>query len=85
MASALILIGEEQAKEDSIARLLETETKRPLQPAPAEGLSLWDTDCGIEWLPVTTEGRSGEFIDHLVRHYALMENVCRVIGSPHPD
>jgi tRNA pseudouridine38-40 synthase len=85
MASALILIGEEQAKEDSIARLLETETKRPLQPAPAEGLILWDTDCGIEWLPVTAECRSGEFIDHLVRHYALMENVCRVIGSSHPD
>jgi tRNA pseudouridine38-40 synthase len=84
MASALILIGEEKADESSIARLLEAETKRPLQPAPAEGLILWDTDCGIEWTPVTAEGRSGTFVDHLVLHYALMEKVCRVLRGPQP-
>jgi tRNA pseudouridine38-40 synthase len=85
MASALILVGEEKAKEDSIARLLEAEAKRPLQPAPAEGLILWNTDCGIAWAPVTAKGRSIAFVDHLVRHYALMERVCRVLGAPHPD
>ncbi len=85
MASALILVGEEKADEGSIARLLEEEAKRPLQPAPAEGLVLWDTDCGIAWIPITAEGQSGAFVDHLVRHYALMEKICRVLRAPHPD
>ena len=81
MASALQLVGEEEADEGSIARLLETDAIRPIQPAPAEGLILWDTDCGVVWTPVITEGQSGAFIDHLVRHHALMEKVCSVLKT----
>ena len=79
MASALLLIGNGKADESSITRLLETDADRPLQPAPAEGLILWDTDYGISWTPVTVEGQSGAFIDHLKRHHALMEMMCRVL------
>ena len=79
MASALHLIGDGEADESSIASLLEADAIRPLQPAPAEGLILWDIDCGISWTPVTAEGQSGAFIDHLVRHHALMEKMCRVL------
>ena len=82
MASALLLIGDGEADEGSIARMLEADIDRPLQPAPAEGLILWDTDCGIVWTPVTGEGQSGAFVDHLVRHHALMEKMCRVIKEP---
>ena len=81
MASALLLIGEGRSDEDCIARLLEADAVRPLQPAPAEGLILWDTDCGITWTPLTLEGQSGAFMDHLVRHHALMEKVCRVLKT----
>lgn len=84
MASALLLIGDGQADESSIAHLLEADADRPLQPAPAEGLILWDTDCGIRWTPVTVEGQSGAFIDHLKRHHALMEMMCRVL-KPNKD
>jgi tRNA pseudouridine38-40 synthase len=79
MAAALLQVGEEERDEQSIARLLVADADRPLQPAPAEGLVLWDTDCGIVWTPLTTEGQSGAFVDHLVRHHALMEKVCRVL------
>jgi tRNA pseudouridine38-40 synthase len=81
MAAALLLVGDGEADEESIARLLEADADRPLQPAPAEGLILWDTDCGIVWTPVTVEGQSGAFIDHLVRHHALMEKMCRVLKT----
>ncbi|MDO9550402.1 MAG: tRNA pseudouridine(38-40) synthase TruA [Methanoregula sp.] len=81
MASALLLVGEGESDEGSIARLLEADADRPLQPAPAEGLILWDTDCGIAWNPVSVEGQSGAFMDHLVRHHALMEKVCRVLKT----
>jgi tRNA pseudouridine38-40 synthase len=83
MASALLLVGEEKVDISSIARLLETDADRHLQPAPAEGLILWDTDCGIAWTPLTAEGQSSACIDHLARHHALMEKVCRVLKTPH--
>jgi len=79
MASALFLIGEGKAHEDSIAHLLAAETDSPLQPAPAEGLILWDTDCGFSWMPVQSADRSTSYLDHLVHHHALMENVCRTL------
>ena len=79
MASALLLVGDGEADEDSITRLLKADADRPLQPAPAEGLILWDTDCEIVWTPVTVEGQSGAFIDHLKRHHAIMEKMCRVL------
>jgi tRNA pseudouridine38-40 synthase len=81
MASALLLVGDKEADEGSIAHLLEADADRPLQPAPAEGLILWDTDCGIRWTPVTVKGQSCAFIDHLVRHHALMEKMCRVLKN----
>ncbi|MDO9326248.1 MAG: tRNA pseudouridine(38-40) synthase TruA [Methanoregula sp.] len=81
MAAALLLVGHGEADESSITGLLKADAIRPLQPAPAEGLILWDTDCGITWRPVTAEGQSGAFIDHLVRHHALMEKMCRVLKT----
>ncbi len=84
MASALLRVGEGEADEGCIARLLESDAIRPLQPAPAEGLILWDTDCGLTWTPVTAEGQSGAFIDHLVRHHALLEKVCSVLKTRNP-
>lgn len=81
MAAALYLVGDGEADEGSIDRLLIADALRPLQPAPAEGLILWDTDCGISWNPVNVEGQSGAFIDHLVRHHALLEKVCRVLKT----
>ncbi|MDD1694202.1 MAG: tRNA pseudouridine(38-40) synthase TruA [Methanoregula sp.] len=79
MATALLRVGNGDAEEISIDELLTAEAKKPLQPAPAEGLILWDTDCGISWTPLPAGERSSIFLDQLSRHYALMGNVCRVM------
>jgi tRNA pseudouridine38-40 synthase len=79
MAAALLRIGDGEEDEDSLDRLLTSEAERPLQPAPAEGLVLWETDCGICWTPMPAHERSTGFIDQLTRHHALMEKVCRTI------
>jgi tRNA pseudouridine38-40 synthase len=84
MASALLKIGEEEEDEDFISRLLEAEPEKALQPAPAEGLVLWDTDCGIVWQPITVRERSTVFIDELIRHHSLMGQVCRVLQQGRP-
>lgn len=82
MATALIRIGYRESAEASIQRYLQGDIGKPLSPAPAEGLVLWDTDCGIRWSPLTERERSSTFMNHLRRHHALMENVCRVIRQP---
>ena len=82
MASALLRVGTGEAKEESIQQYLEGEIDKPLSPAPAEGLVLWETDCGVSWSPLPEGERSSQFIDHLYRHHALMVKVCRLLKNP---
>ena len=82
MAAALSLVGSGEAGVDMIAELLESATDRPIQPAPAEGLVLWDTDCGLTWSEIPVGTRSAAFMDHLIRHHALMKNVCCLLRKP---
>lgn len=79
MAAALFRIGCGEASPDSIGELLTAPAQKPLQPAPAEGLILWDTDCDVTWQPVPAAERSLRFIDQLSRHHILMERVCRTV------
>jgi tRNA pseudouridine38-40 synthase len=58
------------------------EAEKPLAPAPAEGLVLWDTDCGVSWSRLAEGERSSTFMDHLCRHHALLEKVCQVLKIP---
>jgi tRNA pseudouridine38-40 synthase len=79
MATALLRIGEGVAGEESILYYLQGGGERPISPAPAEGLVLWNTDCGVSWSPLPPGERSAQFMTHLCRHHALMEKVCRVL------
>jgi tRNA pseudouridine38-40 synthase len=75
-------VGDGDEDAGSISRLLEQTTeKSSLQPAPAEGLVLWDTDVGVTWTCLPAGDRSTHFMDHLCRHHALMEKVCRLLKS----
>jgi tRNA pseudouridine38-40 synthase len=82
MASALLRVGNGMIREESILQYLKGEIDKPLSPAPAEGLVLWDTNCGVSWSPLPEGERSSTFMDHLCRHHALMEKVCRLLKSP---
>lgn len=82
MATALLLVGIGEAEPDSIAQYLLGEAEKPLAPAPAEGLVLWDTDCGVSWSRLAEGERSSTFMDHLCRHHALLEKVCQVLKIP---
>jgi tRNA pseudouridine38-40 synthase len=82
MATALIQVGNGETEPGSIALSLQGESDKPVSPAPAEGLVLWETDCGVNWSGLAERERSSQFIDHLSRHHALMEKVCRVLKIP---
>jgi tRNA pseudouridine38-40 synthase len=81
MAAALYQIGLVLEQEDYIARLLEATADKPLQPAPAEGLILWDTGCGIQWTEIESGDRCETYLDHLIAHHALMGKVCRALRN----
>ena len=82
MAAALLKVGENEEEESFILSLLEGEIKRPLQPASAEGLILWDTDCGIEWIPIPIDPRTSTYVDHIMGHHVLMGKVCSLLRTP---
>ena len=79
MAAALLLAGNGELDAEGIRLMLEGPAARPVQPAPAEGLILWDTDCGLTWEPLPSADRSATYCTELLRHHALMEQVCRAV------
>jgi len=79
MAAALFSAGNGELDADGIRLMLEGPAARPVQPAPAEGLILWDTDCGVTWDPIPSADRSATYCTELLRHYELMGQVCRVV------
>jgi tRNA pseudouridine38-40 synthase len=82
MAAVLLRVGNGELTDDSVRWYLQGEADKPVSPAPAEGLVLWDTDCGLRWSSLPERERSSIFMDHLCRHHALMEKVCRVLKNP---
>jgi len=81
MAAAVQQVGKGEQEENWIDALLLHESEKPVQPAPAEGLVLHDTDCGIVWTPMPVDKRSGTYLMQLRGHHALMGRVCRVLGE----
>jgi tRNA pseudouridine38-40 synthase len=81
MATVLRLAGEGELDDTVIISLLEGEAKRAFQPAPAEGLILWETNCETEWIPMPTAERSATHMEHVGRHHALMANMCQILRS----
>ena len=61
--------------------LLEQESAKAVPPAPAEGLILWDTDCGITFTLMPVDNRSASYLVYLRRHHALMEQVCGTLAA----
>ncbi len=80
MASVLLSIGCGEAPEDAVRNGLSGDSDKPFPPAPAEGLILWETDCGISWTLLQERERSAEVLEHLRRHHALMGKVCTVLN-----
>lgn len=80
MAMALASVGAGESDTGCVARLLEKEAERAIPPAPAEGLILWDTDCGVTFSPIAPDERSMSYLSHLRSHHALMEQVCTAVS-----
>jgi tRNA pseudouridine38-40 synthase len=83
MATVLQEVGRGESDEGLIRPLLEKKLPRPAA-APAEGLVLWNVDCGIDFLEMPRAARSGTYLKKLRRHHRLMEQICRLMAPEEP-
>ena len=78
MASVLGSVGTGVTGEVGVRRLLEEKRPRPAA-APAEGLVLWNVNCGIDFLPMDPAPRSRAYFAEMRRHHHRMDRICRLI------
>jgi tRNA pseudouridine38-40 synthase len=81
MARAVQQVGDGEQDEDWIGGLLAQTTDKAIQPAPAEGLILWDIDCGVTWTSLLPADRSRTHLADLQRHHDLMCRVCHALDE----
>jgi tRNA pseudouridine38-40 synthase len=79
MAGVLDRVGRGEAGAERIRELLAGPASPRVPPAPAEGLILWDVDCGITFRELPIDHRSLDALTFLRRHHALMARICQVL------
>jgi tRNA pseudouridine38-40 synthase len=79
MASALAEIGRGSQDDEMIRQRLAGENTAPIPPAPAEGLVLWEVDCGVSWTSLPVDRRSFEFLEMRRAHHSVMSRVCNLL------
>lgn len=79
MAAALDLVGSGRGDEDQVRQRLAGVCTRPLTPAPAEGLILWEVDCGLTWTPMPVDRRTRAHLERCHAHHAVMTRVCSLL------
>ncbi|WAI00382.1 tRNA pseudouridine(38-40) synthase TruA [Methanogenium organophilum] len=76
IVTALVAIGRNEIDTDYLTALLNaTPRMRHLTPAPAEGLILWDIDCGITFTPLAVSGRRKDAVRERRRYFETMKKV----------
>ena len=79
MAGVLEAVGQGEAGEERIRQLLAEPSGPRMPPAPAEGLILWEVECGITFQEIPVDHRSVDYLTFFRRHHALMARVCQVL------
>ena len=81
MAGALLAAGQGSPGGDRIRELLGGVPGDRFPPAPAQGLVLWEVDCGIAFSPLEQSPRSRAYLDAVRGHHEVMAHVTSVLGQ----
>ena len=81
MAGALLAAGHGGLGEDGIRELLGGAPGDRFPPAPAQGLVLWEVDCGIAFAPLEQSTRSMAYLDTVRGHHEVMARVTLILGQ----
>jgi tRNA pseudouridine38-40 synthase len=85
MATLLGEVGAGRANRNDIVRLLECRGSERVAAAPAEGLILWDVDCGIHFTSLPIGARHDRYLTEEYHRYLLLEElISQFLGCrPH--
>jgi tRNA pseudouridine38-40 synthase len=75
MTGLLSDVGAGRAGREDIVRLLDTPGKERVPAAPAEGLVLWEVDCGITFTPLVMGPRHETYLTTEHRRHLLLEEI----------
>jgi tRNA pseudouridine38-40 synthase len=75
MTSMLAAVGAGKASQEDIVHLLEMPREQRISAAPAEGLVLWEVDCGILLTPLAKGSRHETYLTAEHRRHLLMEEI----------
>jgi tRNA pseudouridine38-40 synthase len=81
MAGALLSAGQGGLDEGGIRELLGGSPGERFPPAPAQGLVLWEVDCGIAFTPLAQSPRSRSFLDTVRGHHEVMARITSILGE----
>jgi tRNA pseudouridine38-40 synthase len=79
MAAALLSIGTHEREPELMERLLSGECRRNPPAAPADGLVLWDIDCGVTFTPTEPDPRSRDWIGSARRQAIVRERIISLL------
>lgn len=85
IVTALLAAGRGTATEDDVSCLLNGNGIARVPAAPAEGLVLWDVDCGISFTPLPLLESHRQELESLHRHYMVLERITRLLCGGDPD
>lgn len=75
MVTTLLDVGRGTATETDVNRLLEGKCEQRVPPAPADGLVLWDVDCGIFFTPLSMAARQYQKLRALHHYYRVLGEI----------
>lgn len=79
MATALGKVGKGSMEPEDITRLLEQERNGRLPAAPAEGLVLWEVECGLAFHPLGKPPSTVAFIENVHRRHAILKKIVEIL------
>lgn len=85
MVTTLLAVGRGTVSDTEVNRLLEGSSGQRVPPAPAEGLVLWDVDCGICFTPLPMAARHHQRLTALHHHYLVLGEITGLSLSSKGD
>jgi tRNA pseudouridine38-40 synthase len=79
MATALEKIGNGAMEPGDLALLLEGHGKGRVAAAPAEGLVLWEVECGLAFHHLGKSGSTAAFIENVRRRHAILKKIVEIL------
>jgi hypothetical protein len=81
MAKTLADAGARTSSMEETERRLDGTYEKGLEPAPPDGLVLWDIGYDIGWIPLERGERRKSEIEDRKGYHHVMSHICEIFGN----